>query len=184
MQLGAADAGDQRIGGRRGRRFHPRVAVAGIQRRTLVGGRGEQRDALLRRGRECGVLRRKDVRLHAALVLAEAHRDDVAQVVIDRVLERTLYIGVIIRLCQNKSDVRAGSDRVRPQDVEADFLGPAGHVAIADNEGRQTVGRDLGERAEVGISRISEAVQAGQRVEAIVEVQLLARCSATGMRRR
>ena len=44
MQFGAAHARHQRIAGRMRNRFHPGVAVAGLQCRALVGGRGEQGD--------------------------------------------------------------------------------------------------------------------------------------------
>ena len=50
VQFGAAHARHQRIAGRMRNRFHPRVAVAGLQCRALVGGRGEQGDVRLRGG--------------------------------------------------------------------------------------------------------------------------------------
>src|SRR5262249_15235487 len=59
MQFGAAHAGHERIAGRLRNRFHPRVAVAGLQCRALVGGRGEQRDVLLRGGNKHVVVSRE-----------------------------------------------------------------------------------------------------------------------------
>ena len=145
MQLGAAHGRDQRIAGRRGSRFHPRVAVAGRLRRALVARRGEQRDAFLRRCRKHVVVSGENAGVDAALVLAEAHRDYVAEVVVDRVLDRTEDVCILVRFGQHQNDGCARRDGMRPFDIEADLLGPTRHVGVAWNERRETVRRDLGQ---------------------------------------
>ena len=87
--------------------------------------------------------------------------------------ERAQDVGVVIRLGEHQDDVRAGRDGVGPQDVEADLLGPTGHVGVAGDERRQAVRRDLGERAEVRVRRAAEPVQARQPVKAVEDIQLL-----------
>ena len=145
VQFGAAHARHQRIAGRLRNRLHPRVAVAGLQCRALVGGRGEQGDVRLRCGSKHVVVPREYVRVDATLVLAEAHRDDVAKVVVDRVSERAEDIGVVVRLGQYQDDVCAGGDGMRPFNVEADLLGPPRHVGVARDKRRETVRCDLGQ---------------------------------------
>ena len=173
MQLGAADGGDQRVAGRRGGRLDPGAAVAGRLGRALIARGGEERDALRRGVREHLVLLYEQVRIHAGLGLAEALGDDVAEVVIHRVLRGAQDVGIIVRLGQVEHDVRAGGDGMRPQDVQRDLLRPPGHVRITGDERRQAIRGDLGERAEARVGRVAQPVQTRQAVEGVEVVQLL-----------
>src|SRR5436853_369647 len=82
---------------------------------------------------------------HAALGLAEAHGDNIPEVVIDRVLEHAQNVGVHIRLGQHENDVGTGSNIVGPFDVETDLPCPTYLVRIGWIECRQTVRRDYGQ---------------------------------------
>ena len=102
-------------------------------------------------------------RIDAALVLAEALGDHVAEVVVHRVPQRAEDVRIVfVRLRQHQRDAGAGGHGVGPQHVERDLLGPAGHVGIAGDEGGQPVRGDLGEGAEVEVVGPAQTVQARQ----------------------
>jgi hypothetical protein len=127
---------------------------------------------LQRRLGEQLVLRLEQCRIDAALVLAEALGDHVAQVLVHGVLRGAQEIRIIVGLGQVQHDVGAGGDGMRPLDVERDLFRPPDHVAVGRVEGREAVRGDLRERPEAGIDRVAQPVQAGQAVGGIVEVQL------------
>jgi hypothetical protein len=55
------------------------------------------------------VLLRENIRIHAAFILAETHRDHVAQVVLDRVIDRALNVRVVVRLARTRTIFAPGA---------------------------------------------------------------------------
>ena len=97
MKFGPTHCRNQRIAGRRRSRFCPRIAIARRLQYALVARRRNQGDVLLRRCNENGMIRGSEVwprGTHAAFALAEAHRDDIAKVIVNRILDCAQNVGV------------------------------------------------------------------------------------------
>src|SRR2546426_11589355 len=76
----------------------------------------------------------KDVRRGAVLRLAEAQRDDVAQVVADGIARGVDQAGVCFALGLDKNDRRSRRDRVSPLDVDRNLLGPTQMFGVGGGE--------------------------------------------------
>ena len=81
VQLGAADAGDERINGGRGGRLDEGRAIARRLSRAIITRGREDGDVLRGRVRKDLMLLRQQVRIHTTFVLAEALGNDVAEIV-------------------------------------------------------------------------------------------------------
>jgi len=102
------------------------------------------------------------------LGLAEALRDDVAQVVVDDVLAGVVHVRVVVAPGQREQDLRARRGRVRPLDVEGHLRGSADLVAVLDVECRHALGRDLLElrvgQPERGVEDLQVFLEVGVRL--------------------
>ena len=88
--------------------------------------------------------------------------NDVAEMIIDRILLGALKVGISIPFCQDQHDVRTRGHSMSPHYVQRDLLRPTGHVGITGYKRNKAIRRDLCKRCQGSDRPGRQAHSAGQ----------------------